>query len=274
MSMMDLSFNALAKKVLEKGHRKPSRVGDTVSLPGLSISTAPLIYEFPLLSNRKIFYYGILGELAAFLQGATTLREFKDFGCNFWDENARVWPPNKGLSKEEWQVGRIYGAHWRQWEGWLDQLHMVVDSIKQDPCGRRHIMTTWNPAELEDMCLAPCHLLVQFLVYGDMLDAVVYMRSVDIALGLPSDIITYAVLTMLIAKETGYQPGQVHFQFGDAHVYEAHFEKLWQQIGRIPRLQRPLAQLQPHATPFNFHPDMLEVLYYEPQDAIKFELLV
>lgn len=274
MSMMDLSFNTLAKKVLEKGHRKPSRVGDTVSLPGLSLATAPLTYEFPILTNRKIFYYGILGELAAFLRGATTLREFKAFGCNFWDENAKKWGENEGLEGADLQVGRIYGAQWRKWNSWYDQLKAVVDGIKQDPYGRRHIMTTWNPTELDHMCLPPCHLLVQFILYGNTLEAVVYMRSVDIALGLPSDIITYSVLTMLIAKETGYQPGQVHFQFGDAHVYEPHFEKLWQQIGRTPRLQRPLAQLQPHATPFNFHPDMLEVLYYEPQDAIKFQLFV
>lgn len=274
MPILDTAYNGLASLILAHGYIKPSRVGETLSLPGTSIATWHLKHEFPILTTRKIFHKGVIGELAAFLQGATTVKEFEDLGCPYWRHNASQWYPNKQLKPEDWIVGEIYGYQWRHWGPHdLDQIKVLVHGLKRDPYGRRHILTTWDPDALDAMCLPPCHLLAQFYAYQDRLDCVVYMRSVDIALGLPSDLVLYGALLMLVAKEVDRVPGRLHMQFGDAHIYKEHILDLQRQIMQKIPTKRPFAELHPDATLDTFHPDHFTLYDYEPLEAIKYELL-
>lgn len=274
MTILDQAYRRLVADVLQYGHKRPSRVGETISLPGQSLTAAPVADEFPILTTRKIYTKGIIGELAAFIQGATTLQAFRDFSCNYWDHNAKQWPPNEGVPPEVQSVGRIYGAQWRRWgRTGLDQLQSLIDGIKTDAYGRRHIMTTWNPEELDGMCLPPCHLLVQFYVRDNAIDAIIYMRSVDLALGLPSDLVLYGALLMLVAKAVDLPPGRLYFQFGDAHVYVAHLEQLKEQQKRVNARCRPKAHLKPGTDIFSFTPDQFTLHNYEPMEPISYVLL-
>jgi thymidylate synthase len=275
VTILDTAYRGLVRQIFAVGTMRPSRVGLTLSAPGLSLFTAPIELEFPIITTRKIFCRGVVGELAAFLKGARTLQEFKDFGCPYWDHNAKQWWLNDGVREEEMVVGKIYGAQWRTWGVTrLDQLQMLVDGLKADPHGRRHILTTWNPEELDQGCLPPCHLLAQFYVRNDSLDCIIYMRSVDVALGLPSDLVLYGVLLMLVANHTGYRAGRLHFQFGDAHIYQPHLKKLGEQIERVnPDKCAPRAVLDKHVNLFDFHPVHFLLTQYNPMEAIKYVLL-
>lgn len=273
MTTLDATYARLALEVLNYGRSKPSRVGPTRSSLGQSLSTPPVSLTFPIITSRMVYYKGVIGELAAFLQGATMVKEFEAFGCNYWKHNASQWAKNAGKPEEEWEIGRVYGNKWRHW-GYtdLDQLQVLVASIKADPYGRRHILTTWDPEELPAGCLPPCHLLAQFHVNASYLDCSVYMRSVDIALGLPSDLVLYGALLMLVAKQTGYQAGRLHFHFGDAHIYEAHAAELQTQANRICTNDLPLVELAADADLFSFNPKQFTLTDYYPQEAIKYEL--
>lgn len=274
MTILDHAYQSLADNILRHGYKRPSRVGNTISLPGLSLSTALVAVEFPILTTRKIHPRGVIGELAAFLQGATKLQQFKDFGCPYWDHNAGQWAPNKGLSPDDQIVGKIYGAQWRSWGSTgLDQLQVLIDGIKTDTHGRRHILTTWNPEELDKGCLPPCHLLAQFYVHDDVLDCVVYMRSVDVALGLPSDLVLYGALLMLVASEVDMVPGRLHFQFGDAHIYEAHIDGMREQLSRRGSEHFPRGALHKDAKLFHFDPAQFTISNYHPLEVIKYVLL-
>lgn len=275
MTILDRSYAKLADEILRFGVKRPSRVGETISLPGQSLSTAPLNIEFPILTTRKLFPRGVVGELAAFLQGATMLSEFKDFGCNYWTHNARQWARNKDKPESEWEVGKVYGNKWRHWGRTnYDQLRVLVDGILTDAYGRRHILTTWDPEDLPNGCLPPCHLLAQFYVANNTIDCIVYMRSVDIALGLPSDLMLYGVLLMLVAKETDLRPGRLHFQFGDAHIYCAHLDGMREQLKRSqPNDHAPKGHLLKGATLFDFKPAQFEIHEYYPMEAINYVLL-
>lgn len=269
MAQVDKAYERLCKHVLASGTERPSRAGPTISVFGAGI-VLTMDTEFPILTTRKIHYRGIIGELAAFLTGSTLLKTFKDFGCNYWDANAARWPRNVGRPLEEQRVGRIYGTQWRAWSGWYDQLRALVDSIKTDPYGRRHILTTWNPSDLPDMCLPPCHLLAQFYVLHQRLHCLVYMRSVDLALGLPSDMVLYGVLQALIAKECGLDLGPLQFSFGDCHIYKNHVELLQEQINRPTSIPSALLVLAENASPFKFKPSDVEIINYEHQDAMAY----
>lgn len=300
----------LVTDVIVKGFRKPSRAGDIVSVPGMSIKI-DLRKGFPLLTTRKMAVKGIFGELAAFIRGADKLATFKEFGCNYWDLNAKAWPPNAGLDEKDMCVGHIYGWLWRNWPTaelitdsdshgserveqsaecerlssvepnrqstttvGYDQLVELIKSIRLDPTSRRHILTTWNPAELKNSCLPPCHILAQFHCTGFLLHCTVYMRSVDLCLGLPSDVVLYALLTELVAKEVGYSVGTLTFSFGDAHVYENHInEFMGVQALRTPKLL-PSIELNYDTDLFTFVPDDVIIKKYDAHPAIKYEMNV
>ena len=262
----------LLHRVARRGTPRPSRAGPTLSVFGESFSTDALATgHFPLLTTRRLYPYGVLGELAAFLTGNTDLKTFEDMGCKYWRYNAEDWAGNAGVPDELLQVGRIYGAQWRNWNKKLDQIKALVASIQEDPYGRRHLLTTWNPSELDQMCLPPCHILVQFYVSHGRLDCQVYMRSVDLALGLPSDIILYAALLILVSKATDYMPGELKFAFGDTHIYLDHMPNVEIQLDREP-LMLPSYALHPTATLDNFKPAALKLINYDFHERLNYEL--
>lgn len=269
MARTDKIYNRLVETVLTTGVRRESRAGRTISCFGASICL-PIHTEFPLLTTRKIFFNGVFGELAAFITGSTMLNTFKEFGCNYWDMNAAAWERNKDVPQSQQVVGHIYGYQWRNWAGHYDQLYRLVEGINLDPYGRRHLLTTWDPADLKNMCLPPCHLLAQFYVHDGALSCLVFMRSVDLALGLPSDMILYATLQALVAKQCGLSLGTLQFSFGDTHIYEGHIELLKTQLARGTTAQGALLELHPITTLFTFKPEHAMVINYDPQPAIKY----
>lgn len=274
MRNFELDYCKLVSGVLEHGDVRPSRAGETTSVFGAMLTIDCLERgRFPILTQRKIFTRGVLGELAAFLRGATDLQTFKDLGCPYWDANAKAWPPNKGIDPSMQRVGRIYGAHWRYWTGTghtYDQLESLVRNLQQEPFSRRHLLTTYNPAELQDACLPPCHLLAQFNVRTDKhLDCIVTMRSVDLCLGLPSDIMLYAALMLLLCNETGYAPGKLTFMMGDAHVYRNHTEVFLEHQQR-PMHELPTFKLKASASINNFVAADLELINYTHSGVLNY----
>lgn len=252
--------------VLDNGYLSESRAGETYSLPSLNV-TFDLRLGFPLLTTRQMFPAGVIGELAAFVRGAEDLATFKKFGCNYWDANAANWPPNKDLPKEQWQIGKSYGSLWRNFEG-IDQLGDVIKNLKDDPYSRRHVVSAWHPAA--KACLPSCHILFQFYVRRGQLSCHVYMRSVDLCVGLPSDILLYGVLMSLVAKDTGLTPALLTFSFGDAHIYTNHLDALTQtQFGR-EIYDAPKLVLAPEATTLEFLPEHVSFENYVHHPAIKY----
>ena len=286
----------LCKRVIDDGYRADSRAGATRSLPGCTLKI-PLDDGFPLLTTRKMYPDGVIGELAGFVRGAEDLATYEKFGCKYWHDNAAEWSENKGKPESEWRIGRVYGTQWVDWrvptaraqptpmlrEGIpvttykeigefapINQIANVIDGIKKDPLGRRHIVTAWNPAELDLGVLPPCHLICQFYVREGGLHCCVYMRSVDLCVGLPSDIVLYALLTELIAKDTGLIPKSLTFFLGDAHVYENHVMTFNQQLGRQV-LESPTLTIRDGAGVLDFVPEDVHINEYLHHDPVKYQ---
>ena len=271
MAMFEIQYLALLRRILERGVRREVRNGETMALFGESID-ADLQQGFPMITTRHMSPRGVVGELAGFLQGAVHSEQFKQLGCNYWDFNAKQWGRGGYL-------GRIYGAQWRSWRSVnlasefkeTDQLRELIKGLRMDPTGRRHVMTTWNPGELDNMALPPCHLLTQYYVDGRYLDCCVYMRSVDVCLGLPSDFVLYALLQMLIAWEVAHHPRRLTFFMGDTHIYAPHIDQAIEQTNRSP-YEPPTVRLTGEGL-FNFQPDDAVFSDYNSWPAIKYELL-
>lgn len=273
MNSFEDNYFTLAEHVLDFGNTRESRVGGTVSIFGATLHIGDLRHNrFPIITTRQIHYRPVMGELACFLKGSDRLQDFIDAGCNYWTPNAEAWFANKGLKREEMSVGVIYGVQWRNWQygdGSTDQLQSLVNGIKKDPHSRRHVVTAWQPAELADMCLPPCHILFQCYVDADHLSMCVYMRSVDICLGLPSDVVLYAALLKLICNETGYHAGDLIFLLGDAHIYINHIGNLRDQLRKSP-VDLPHYELE--STLSTFQPDDLELIDYTFKRGITYDL--
>jgi len=270
MSLWEDKYLRLCNDVMNFGYREDTRVGPARVLLGqhLSINLEPR--RFPILTTRKMYPKPIFGELSAFLKGATMNRQFEEEGCNYWKPNARAWSFNDGVLDEELVVGKVYGYQWRNFNG-VDQYKEVLRLIKEDPHSRRIIMTCWNPADLKDMCLPPCHIIVQFHVRGTRLNATIYMRSVDLALGLPADIVLYYALLIHVANQSGLMAENLNFFFGNAHIYEIHIEKLREQVNREPKISPLYFYCDWHRT---FSPAHIQLKNYEHHEAIKYDLLV
>jgi len=264
----------LVNLVLRTGTDRQSRAGDTVHVFGTVLQVHGLSAgKFPVLTTRKMHLPGIVGELAAFIRGTTTVAGFKDLGCNYWDANAAAWVGNKGVPVEKHRVGNIYGAKWRNFYG-VDQLERLVYGLKFDPLSRRHLLTTYDPSETFQ-CLPPCHLLAQFNVTNDAaLDCIVYMRSVDLILGLPSDVVLYSLLLALLAKECRYKTGNLVFMMGDTHIYKNHIEQFVQpQLKRV-FFEAPQFVLNQDTNLFSFQPSDLSLIDYKYHDSIKYSFNV
>lgn len=270
MTNYELDYLDLVTKTVELGEYRECRNGETRAQFGQTLVIEELEHGmFPILTTRQIFYKGILGELAAFVRGASNIGTFKKWGCNYWDENAKAWPPNEGLPLSEMSIGQVYGAQWRNWRGQgYDQLENLLTNLLQDPHGRRHVMTTFDP--LAKSCLPPCHLLTQFFVSSrGRLDCTVYMRSVDLIHGLPSDVVLYAALMCLVSNYIEMMPGRLTFFLGDCHVYENHVDKFVMLQKDRPLLKMPSYGMMPNSV-IDFEPVHLSLFQYNYAEAINY----
>src|SRR5512140_158701 len=193
---------------------------------------------FPLVTTKKLHLKSIVHELLWFLKGETNIKYLNDHGVRIWDE----WADEHG------DLGPVYGSQWRSWPtqdgGTIDQIANVVEMIRKNPDSRRLIVTAWNPAEVDRMALPPCHCLFQFYVAEGRLSCQLYQRSADVFLGVPFNVASYALLTLMVAQVTGYEPGDFVHTFGDAHLYLNHIEQARLQLGRAPR-RLPSIRLNP-----------------------------
>lgn len=231
----------LLDHVLKTGTRKADRTGvGTISVFGYQMRFN-LEDRFPLMTTKKLHLRSILHELLWFISGDTNIKYLKENGVKIWDD----WADNDG------NLGPVYGYQWRSWPAEdgkkIDQLMNVIDSIKKSPDSRRHIVTAWNPGQLDKMALPPCHLLFQFYVAEDKLSCQMYQRSADIFLGVPFNIASYALLTMMIAKVTGLKAGDFVHTLGDAHIYLNHLDQVQLQLTREP-LKLPEMIINPDVT--------------------------
>jgi thymidylate synthase len=217
---------------------------------------------FPLLTTKKVHLKSIIYELLWFLRGDTNVRWLQERGVTIWDE----WADKDG------DLGPVYGSQWRSWPdgrgGTIDQIANVVDSIRTKPHSRRHIVTAWNPAEVDDMALPPCHCLFQFYVADGRLSCQLYQRSADVFLGVPFNIASYALLTQMVAQVTDLQVGDFVHSLGDVHLYANHFEQAKEQLRRDPRPQ-PRLTLNPARTSlFDFEYEDFLITGYDPHPRI------
>ena len=253
----------LLRHILEHGTDKSDRTGTgTRSVFGHQLRF-DLSEGFPLLTTKKLHVKSIIHELLWFLQGSTNIGYLKEHGVRIWDE----WADENG------DLGPVYGKQWRSWEGadgkTVDQISEVVDQIRRNPDSRRLIVSAWNVAELPKMALMPCHALFQFYVSNGKLSCQLYQRSADVFLGVPFNIASYALLTMMIAQVCDLEPGDFVHTFGDVHLYSNHFEQAQLQLTRDPR-PLPLMRIDPSVKDiFAFRYEHFSLEGYDPHPAIK-----
>ena len=258
----------LMRHVLEHGHKKNDRTGTgTLSTFGWQMRF-DLAAGFPLLTTKKVHLKSIVYELLWFLRGETNVRWLQERGVTIWDE----WADANG------ELGPVYGSQWRSWPsadgGAIDQIAQVVNSIRTRPDSRRHIVTAWNPAEIDKMKLPACHVLFQFYVAGERLSCQMYQRSADIFLGVPFNIASYALLTLMVSQVCNLKPGEFVHTFGDAHLYLNHLEQAKEQLARVPR-PLPRMRLNPAVKDiFAFRYEDFTLEAYDPHPAIKAPIAV
>ena len=261
-------YHDLLRLVLEQGSDRDDRTGTgTRSLFGHQMRF-DLSAGFPALTTKKLHLRSIIHELLWFLKGDTNIAYLKAHGVSIWDE----WADENG------DLGPVYGAQWRSWPApggtTIDQISNVLVQIKTNPASRRHIVSAWNPAEVDDMALPPCHCLFQFYVADGELSCQLYQRSADIFLGVPFNIASYALLTMMVAQVTGLKPGDFVHTLGDAHLYRNHFDQAQLQLSRQPR-GLPEMRLNPAVTDlFAFAYDDFKLEGYDPHPAISAPIAV
>ncbi|MBE3589220.1 MAG: thymidylate synthase [Firmicutes bacterium] len=257
----------LCRHILEHGVETRDRTGvGTLSVFGYQMRF-DLAEGFPLLTTKRLFVKGIIHELLWFIRGDTNVRYLQEHGVHIWDP----WADENG------DLGPVYGKQWRRWagpDGPVDQLRNVIEEIRRDPHSRRLVVTAWNPAEVPSMALPPCHTLFQFYVRNGRLSCMLYQRSADVFLGLPFNIASYALLTMMVAQVTGYQPGEFIHTLGDAHIYLNHFDQVRLQLTREPR-PLPQMRLNPAVRDlFAFRYEDFELVGYDPHPPIRGEVAV
>ena len=258
----------LMRTVLETGTDRPDRTGTgTRSIFGYQMRF-DLSRGFPLVTTKKIHLKSVIYELLWFLRGETNVRWLQERGVSIWDS----WADANG------DLGPVYGSQWRSWPdghgGSIDQIAKVVESIKARPDSRRHMVSAWNPAEVDEMALPPCHCLFRFYVADGRLSCQLYQRSGDVFLGVPFNIASYALLTLMVAQVTGLKPGDFVHTFGDVHLYSNHFEQAVEQLRRQPRAL-PRMTLNPDRTSlFDFEYEDFMLTGYDPHPHIKAQVAV
>jgi len=258
----------LLSHVLAHGARKTDRTGTgTQSVFGWQMRFA-LDETFPLLTTKRLHVKSIIYELLWFLRGETNVRWLQEHGVTIWDE----WADARG------ELGPVYGYQWRHWKApdgrEIDQIRQVLESIRTRPDSRRHIVTAWNPADVDRMALPPCHAFFQFYVAEGRLSCQLYQRSADLFLGVPFNIASYALLTLMVAQVSGLAPGEFVHTLGDAHLYLNHLEQAREQIARSPRAF-PRMRLNPAIKDlFAFRYEDFTLEGYDPHPAIKAPIAV
>ncbi len=256
------------RHVKTHGKKKEDRTGTgTLSVFGYQMRF-DISESFPAITTKKLHFRSIIHELLWFLNGDTNIKYLKDHGVSIWDE----W------ADEEGNLGPVYGAQWRHWETadgkTVDQIKNVIELIKINPDSRRLIVSAWNVGELEKMALMPCHAFFQFYVSNGQLSCQLYQRSADIFLGVPFNIASYSLLTMMMAQVCGLRPGEFVHTFGDAHLYLNHLEQVDEQLSRKP-LPLPVMKINPEVTSiFDFKYEDFELIGYESHPAIKAPIAV
>ena len=261
-------YLSLLNRILTEGHQKGDRTGTGT----LSVFGHQMRYDlqdgFPLLTTKKLHLKSIIYELLWFLRGDTNVRWLQDHGVRIWNE----WADENG------DLGPVYGHQWRSWPdyrgGTIDQIAQVEEMIKRNPNSRRMLVTAWNPAEVEDMALPPCHCLFQFYVADGRLSLQLYQRSADTFLGVPFNIASYALLLQMMAQVTGLQPGEFVHTTGDTHLYLNHLELARLQLSRTPR-SLPTMRINPDVKSiFDFRYEDFELENYDPWPHIAAEVSV
>jgi len=255
-------YHQLLQYVLENGAEKPDRTGTgTLSIFGYQMRF-DLSKGFPLLTTKKLHVRSIIYELLWFLKGDTNIKYLKDHGVSIWDE----WADANG------NLGPVYGAQWRNWQTngqTIDQISQLISTIKTHPDSRRLMVSAWNPGQISQMALPPCHVLFQFYIADGKLSCQLYQRSADIFLGVPFNIASYALLTLMVAQVCGLQPGDFVHTFGDAHLYINHIDQARLQLSREPR-PLPLMHINPEVKDiFSFQYEDFRLEGYDPHPHIK-----
>ena len=260
-------YLGLLVDIMQNGVQRGDRTGTgTLGVFGRQMRF-DLSKGFPLLTTKKLHLRSIIVELLWFLRGDTNIRYLKDHGVSIWDE----WADAEG------ELGPVYGKQWRSWTApdgrVIDQISAVVEQIRTNPNSRRHIVSAWNPADVDDMALPPCHCLFQFFVADGKLSCQLYQRSADVFLGVPFNIASYALLTMMVARATGLRPGEFVHTFGDAHLYLNHLDQAKEQLRREP-LPFPTMSIADKTDLFAFELSDFTVEGYEAHPTIKAPIAV
>lgn len=256
------NYLALLDKILTEGKDRPDRTGTgSRSLFGEQMRF-DLGETFPLVTTKKVHLKSVIYELLWFLRGDTNVQYLQDHQVRIWNE----WADKNG------DLGRVYGAQWRSWRTpkgeTVDQISKVIQSIKADPYSRRHLVVAYNPGELDEMALPPCHAFFQFYIVGGRLSCQMYQRSADAFLGVPFNIASYSLLTLMVAQVCELQPGFFVHNFGDVHIYHNHFEQVKTQLSRDP-YPLPVMRIQPEKSLFNYRYENFKLLNYQHHPAIK-----
>jgi thymidylate synthase len=253
----------LLQLVLDNGKVRPDRTGTGTCAVFGAQARFPLAPDFPLLTTKKVHLKSIIHELLWFLRGDTNIAYLNERGVTIWDE----WADAEG------NLGRVYGAQWCDWRTpdgrSINQIDDVIEQIKKNPASRRLIVSAWNPGELDRMALPPCHALFQFFVQDGELSCQLYQRSADLFLGVPFNIASYALLTLMVAQVCGLKPGTFVHSFGDLHLYRNHLDQARLQLSREPRLL-PQMKLNPDVKNIHdFKYEDFELVNYDPHPGIK-----
>ena len=253
----------LLRRAYEEGADRPDRTGTGARAVFGHQMRFDLAEGFPLTTTKKLHVKSIIHELLWFLSGDTNIRYLKEHGVSIWDE----WADDRG------DLGPVYGKQWRSWAApdgrTIDQIKWVESEIRRNPSSRRLVVSAWNPADVAEMALPPCHCLFQFFVAEGKLSCQLYQRSGDIFLGVPFNIASYALLTHMMAQATGYAPGDFVHTLGDAHLYSNHFEQAREQLGRTPGFLPKLALNPDLNSVLDFTYEDIRIESYEAQKHIK-----
>lgn len=290
---MEQQYLSLLWEILTHGQREPNRTGiDTLTLPGAMLK-GDLRDGFPAVTTKQLAWGPVVGELIAFLRGATNVKQFKELGCNIWDQNAYApkWLESEFHNGWEGDMGRIYGAQWRDWTGIaddgspapVDQIAVALDQLRNNPESRRIIVNAWNAAELDQAALPPCHVLFQLLPRSDgTLHMTMYQRSCDMFLGVPFNMASYALLLELFAAWSGRTAATLTMFLADAHIYVNHIEQVREQLNRsimpTPQLVLSSHQFDTKATLEDLlarlQPGAFTLEGYQPHPALRAPMAV